>query len=252
MRRRAVRRRVSAWRRTTVTAACWTCTSRSRCSGADAPVPDGSGRRRRRRRRPRGAQRGRRRHVDLDAPPADAADVYLRLHLLSHRLVRPHGCSLDGLFGVLANVVWTTAGPCAVDGFERVRHAAAGARPGHRARRGQVPADGRLRPADRRADRRRRPGPARRAPRRGHHGDARGLRELQRRHARRVDGRGPDQRRRRRRRRLRHRRRRVDHGDAVRRRQGGRPDRPSAAWSARTPASASRSATTASSRPAAT
>ena len=59
--------------------------------------------------------------ADLDAPPADAADAYLRLHLLSHRLLRPHGCSLDGLFGLLSNVVWTTAGPCAVDGFEQVR-----------------------------------------------------------------------------------------------------------------------------------
>ncbi len=57
----------------------------------------------------------------LDEPPVDTADAYLRLHLLSHRLVRPHGCSLDGLFGVLTNVVWTTAGPCAVDDFERVR-----------------------------------------------------------------------------------------------------------------------------------
>jgi 2,3,4,5-tetrahydropyridine-2-carboxylate N-succinyltransferase len=44
--------------------------------------------------------------------PADAHDVYLRLHLLSHRLVRPHGLSLDGLFGLLTNVAWTSAGPC--------------------------------------------------------------------------------------------------------------------------------------------
>jgi len=57
----------------------------------------------------------------LDDPPADATDAYLRLHLISHRLVRPHGCSLEGLFGVLSNVVWTTAGPCAVEGFEQVR-----------------------------------------------------------------------------------------------------------------------------------
>ena len=49
--------------------------------------------------------------------PADAADVYLRLHLLSHRLIPPHEANLDGLFGLLANVVWTTAGPCAVDGL---------------------------------------------------------------------------------------------------------------------------------------
>ncbi len=59
--------------------------------------------------------------IDLDAPPVDVTDAYLRLHLLSHRLVRPHGLNLDGLFGVLPNVVWTSAGPCAVDGFERTR-----------------------------------------------------------------------------------------------------------------------------------
>jgi 2,3,4,5-tetrahydropyridine-2-carboxylate N-succinyltransferase len=57
----------------------------------------------------------------LGDPPADAHDVYLRLHLLSHRLVRPHGVNLDGIFGLLANVVWTSAGPCAVEGFEQVR-----------------------------------------------------------------------------------------------------------------------------------
>ncbi|HUR13029.1 MAG TPA: 2,3,4,5-tetrahydropyridine-2,6-dicarboxylate N-succinyltransferase [Mycobacteriales bacterium] len=59
--------------------------------------------------------------VDLDVAPADAADAYLRLHLLSHRLVAPHGCDLTGVFGLLANVVWTTAGPCAVEGFESTR-----------------------------------------------------------------------------------------------------------------------------------
>ncbi|MCW2606219.1 MAG: 2,3,4,5-tetrahydropyridine-2,6-dicarboxylate N-succinyltransferase [Frankiales bacterium] len=61
------------------------------------------------------------RTVDLDAAPVDASDVYLRLHLLSHRLVQPHGVSLDGQFGLLANVVWTSAGPCAVEGFEATR-----------------------------------------------------------------------------------------------------------------------------------
>jgi 2,3,4,5-tetrahydropyridine-2-carboxylate N-succinyltransferase len=55
--------------------------------------------------------------------PTDAYDVYLRLHLLSHRLVRPHTVNLDGQFGLLANVVWTNHGPCAVAGFERVRAA---------------------------------------------------------------------------------------------------------------------------------
>ena len=57
----------------------------------------------------------------LDAPPADAHDAYLRLHLLSHRLVRPHGCNLDGIFGLLANVAWTNHGPCPVPGFEQAR-----------------------------------------------------------------------------------------------------------------------------------
>ncbi|HEX2896039.1 MAG TPA: 2,3,4,5-tetrahydropyridine-2,6-dicarboxylate N-succinyltransferase [Marmoricola sp.] len=59
--------------------------------------------------------------IDLTAPPADACDAYLRLHLLSHRLVAPHGLNLDGIFGVLTNVVWTSRGPCAVAGFEEVR-----------------------------------------------------------------------------------------------------------------------------------
>jgi 2,3,4,5-tetrahydropyridine-2-carboxylate N-succinyltransferase len=68
--------------------------------------------------------------IDLDAAPASTADAYLRLHLLSHRLVAPHGQNLDGIFGVLPNVVWTDRGPCAVAGFEDVRgrHLAAGLR----------------------------------------------------------------------------------------------------------------------------
>ncbi|MFF5443806.1 2,3,4,5-tetrahydropyridine-2,6-dicarboxylate N-succinyltransferase [Streptomyces sp. NPDC012888] len=57
----------------------------------------------------------------LDDKPLDAHDAYLRLHLLSHRLVKPHGQSLDGLFGVLANVAWTSLGPVAVDQVETVR-----------------------------------------------------------------------------------------------------------------------------------
>ena len=59
--------------------------------------------------------------IDLDTPPADAQDAYLRLHLLSHRLVAPHGQNLDGLFAVLSNVAWTNHGPCVVEGFERTR-----------------------------------------------------------------------------------------------------------------------------------
>ena len=57
----------------------------------------------------------------LDDKPADGYDAYLRLHLLSHRLIAPHGANMDGVFGVLANVVWTNYGPCAVEGFERTR-----------------------------------------------------------------------------------------------------------------------------------
>jgi 2,3,4,5-tetrahydropyridine-2-carboxylate N-succinyltransferase len=57
----------------------------------------------------------------LADPPADAHDVYLRLHLLSHRLVAPHEANLDGQFGLLANVVWTDRGPCPVPDFETTR-----------------------------------------------------------------------------------------------------------------------------------
>jgi 2,3,4,5-tetrahydropyridine-2-carboxylate N-succinyltransferase len=59
--------------------------------------------------------------ADLDGAPASTADVWLRLHLLSTRLVKPHGMSMDGVFGLLTNVVWTSAGPCAVEGFETTR-----------------------------------------------------------------------------------------------------------------------------------
>jgi 2,3,4,5-tetrahydropyridine-2-carboxylate N-succinyltransferase len=59
--------------------------------------------------------------VDLSSPPADTYDVYLRLHLLSNRLVRPHGVNLDGVFGLLSNVVWTNFGPCRVEGFAATR-----------------------------------------------------------------------------------------------------------------------------------
>ena len=61
--------------------------------------------------------------IDLDSPPVDTIDAYLRLHLLSHRLVQPNGVNLDGLFGVLPNIVWTSVGACPVDGFERIRTA---------------------------------------------------------------------------------------------------------------------------------
>ena len=59
--------------------------------------------------------------IDITKAPGNAADAYLRLHLLSHRLVKPHGVALDGIFGLLSNVVWTSVGPCAVEGFEITR-----------------------------------------------------------------------------------------------------------------------------------
>lgn len=60
---------------------------------------------------------------DLQAPPADVADAYLRLHLLSHRLVQPRTINLDGIFGILPNVAWTTRGPVALEqlGAARLR-----------------------------------------------------------------------------------------------------------------------------------
>ncbi len=62
--------------------------------------------------------------ASLEDKPLDAHDAYLRLHLLSHRLVRPNGQNLDGIFGLLANVAWTSIGPVPVDGVERARLAA--------------------------------------------------------------------------------------------------------------------------------
>ena len=59
--------------------------------------------------------------ASLENKPADTYDAYLRLHLLSHRLIKPHDANVDGIFGVLANVVWTNYGPCAVEGFESAR-----------------------------------------------------------------------------------------------------------------------------------
>jgi 2,3,4,5-tetrahydropyridine-2-carboxylate N-succinyltransferase len=59
--------------------------------------------------------------TDLDEPPLDAHDVYLRLHLISWRKVKPHGCNLESIFGLLSNVVWTNHGPLDSDGFESVR-----------------------------------------------------------------------------------------------------------------------------------
>ncbi|HET7310841.1 MAG TPA: 2,3,4,5-tetrahydropyridine-2,6-dicarboxylate N-succinyltransferase [Mycobacteriales bacterium] len=57
----------------------------------------------------------------LADPPADTADVWLRLHLLSHRLIKPHEANLDGVFGLLTNVAWTSLGPVAAEDVEATR-----------------------------------------------------------------------------------------------------------------------------------
>ncbi|MGZ4643705.1 MAG: 2,3,4,5-tetrahydropyridine-2,6-dicarboxylate N-succinyltransferase [Blastococcus sp.] len=62
---------------------------------------------------------------DLAAPPVDTHDVWLRLHLLSARLIRPHGANLTGIFGLLTNVAWTSAGPVEATGFNAHRLRAA-------------------------------------------------------------------------------------------------------------------------------
>jgi 2,3,4,5-tetrahydropyridine-2-carboxylate N-succinyltransferase len=62
--------------------------------------------------------------ADLDQPPADSADAYLRLHLLSHRLMAPNSMNLDGIFKVLPNVCWTSLGPVAVSEIDAVRQRA--------------------------------------------------------------------------------------------------------------------------------
>jgi len=59
--------------------------------------------------------------VDLDAAPASTPDAYLRLHALSHRLIRPNAVNLDGIFGHLPNVAWTNAGPMHPDTLTRLR-----------------------------------------------------------------------------------------------------------------------------------
>ncbi len=61
--------------------------------------------------------------ADLDDPPVDAHDVYLRLQLLSSRRATPRSLNLDGQFGLLSNVVWTDRGPADPDGFEEARAA---------------------------------------------------------------------------------------------------------------------------------
>ncbi len=61
--------------------------------------------------------------IDTTSAPRDAADVYLRLHMLSHRLAKPRTLNLDGAFGLLANVAWTSLGPVSLDVLDEVRDA---------------------------------------------------------------------------------------------------------------------------------
>ncbi|MHB1090424.1 MAG: 2,3,4,5-tetrahydropyridine-2,6-dicarboxylate N-succinyltransferase [Ilumatobacteraceae bacterium] len=60
--------------------------------------------------------------IDIAGAPTDARDVYLRLHLLSHRLAAPRTLNLDGIFGLLSNVAWTSIGPVALDALDDVRY----------------------------------------------------------------------------------------------------------------------------------
>ena len=59
--------------------------------------------------------------IDLENAPETVSDAYLRLHLLSHRVIKPHGANVEGIFTILNNVVWTSVGPCSVDNFEITR-----------------------------------------------------------------------------------------------------------------------------------
>jgi len=61
--------------------------------------------------------------VEIAEPPASTSDAYLRLHLLSHLLVRPNTINLDGIFGHLPIVAWTNAGPVLPSEFDRLRPA---------------------------------------------------------------------------------------------------------------------------------
>jgi 2,3,4,5-tetrahydropyridine-2,6-dicarboxylate N-succinyltransferase len=63
----------------------------------------------------------------LADPPKDVADAYLRLHLLSHRLIRPHQANLEGTFALLPTVAWTSAGPCLPNQVGELRLAERGA-----------------------------------------------------------------------------------------------------------------------------
>ena len=53
--------------------------------------------------------------LENDDKPQSVPEIYLKLHLLSHRLVLPHQVNLEGMFGILPNVAWTRRGAIAID-----------------------------------------------------------------------------------------------------------------------------------------
>ena len=57
-------------------------------------------------------------HKDLDREIESVSDAYLKLHLLSHKLVLPNSINLDGLFSNLPNIVWTNQGPISIEEIE--------------------------------------------------------------------------------------------------------------------------------------
>lgn len=60
--------------------------------------------------------------IDLEAAPTDLYDLYLRLHLLSHRVIVPHQATLDGFLYLLdRHIAWTSLGPCPASDLENVR-----------------------------------------------------------------------------------------------------------------------------------
>ena len=190
---------------------------------------------------------------DLDSAPTDAYDAYLRLHLLSHRLVKPHGLSLEGIFGVLPNVAWTSHGPVDPAALPEVRMRFRGAGEplvvhgvDKFPRMTDYVAPSGVRIAD--ASRVRLGAHLAEGTTVMHEGFVNfnagtlGASMVEGRITRRRGGR----------RRLRHRRRQLDHGHAVGRRHRGDLDRRALPAGRQRRARASRSATTASSRPAST
>lgn len=129
--------------------------------------------------------------ADLDAEAESTSDVWLRLHLLSHRLVQPNTINLDGIFAHLTNVVWTNFGPCSLQDFEqtRLKLRARGHVTVHSIDKFPRLVDYVTPKGSASATR---PGPAGRPPGRRHHSDARRVCELQRRHLGKLHGRGAD------------------------------------------------------------